>query len=138
MKHPSFKQILYGALHTFSRFPLVLCCAVAGTASALILDDYEGPERATVLYNVLFASILGIPFLLGLTLVAEKNTWRRARSLGAQLAGIILLIGYAFTVPSTLDSGPSFHVQRLLVLSLAMHLFVSVGPFLGSGEYNDF
>ena len=138
MKLPSINQILQGALRTFFRFPLVLCSALAGTIAALILMDYEGPEGPTVLFNILFAAILGIPFLLGLTLVAEKRTWGRARSLGMQLAGVVLLVGYAFTVPSTLSSGPSFHLQRLLVLSLAMHLFVSVGPFLGSGAHNGF
>jgi len=138
MKLPSVNQIVQGALRTFSRFPFVLCSSLAGTLAALILADYEGPESPTILFKILFGSILGIPLLLGLTLVAEKRVWGRTRSFGAQAIGIVLLIGYAFTVPQTLSFGPIFHIQRLLALSVAMHLFVSVGPFLNSGEENGF
>ena len=138
MKLPSVNQILQGALRTFSRFPFVLCSALAGTIAALILIDYEGPEGPTILFKILFAAILGIPLLIGLTLVAEKRGWGRVPSLGAQAIGILLLVGYAFTVPLTLSFGPSFHIQRLLLLSVVMHLFVSVGPFLKPGEENGF
>ena len=138
MKLPSFELVLQGAFRTFLRFPFVLSSALLGTVSALILVDHEGPERATVLFNILFASILGIPLLFGLTIVAEKRAWGRWRSLGAQALGIALLVGYAFTVPTTLSAGPAFHMQRLLVLLIALHLFVSVGPFLSAGEQNGF
>ncbi|MBF8296049.1 MAG: hypothetical protein HW389_2594 [Bacteroidetes bacterium] len=138
MKLPSFDQIFRGAIETLFRFPLVLCSAVAGTVSALILVDHEGPESPTVLFKILFASILGVSFLLGLALFAEKKSWSRSRSLGIQLAGVALLVGYAFTVPSVLASGPAFHIERLLVLSVATLMFVSVAPFLNSGEQNGF
>lgn len=138
MKLPSINQILQGALRTFSRFPFVLCAAIAGTVSGVTLADYEGPGSPTILFKILFASILGIPLLLGLALTAEKRKWTRLTSLGVQASGIALLVVYAFTVPATLSAGPVYHVQRLLALAVAAHLFVSVGPYLRKGEENGF
>src|SRR5512139_1500595 len=92
MKLPSVGQILQGASRTFLRFPLVLCSAVVGTVSAVILMDHEGPEVATALFSILFASILGIPLLFGLAVIAEKRGWGRWKSLGVQVFGIALLV----------------------------------------------
>ena len=138
MKLPSMSQIFDGAYRTLLRFPLVLFCALLGTVSAFILVDYEGPQSATIFFKILFSSVLGIPLLLGLKLLAEKMGWEGWRSLTLNLAGIVLLIGYALTVPLTLSFGPFYHIQRLLVLTVAMYLFVAVAPFLNLEEQNGF
>lgn len=138
MQLPSLNQIFHSGRKTFRRFPLILVSALIATVSAFILTDYDGPEGPTVLFKILFASILGIPFLLGISLTAERRSWGTLRSYGAQLAGIILLIGYGTTVPSFLSSAPAFYVQRLLLLAVGMHMFVSVVPYLGSGGQDIF
>jgi len=138
MKIPSLGQILQSGSRTFLRFPLVLVSALIGTVSAFILMDQEGPEAPTILFQLLCASILGIPLLLGIALTAERRMWGTLQSLGAHVVGILLLCFYASTVPATLASAPAFHLQRLLLLALSLHLFVSVGPYLGSGGQNAF
>ena len=73
MKLPSLQQVLQDAIRTFKRFPFVLINAAVGTFCAVILVDHEGPAQATVLFNILLATILGIPLLSGLALLSEKK-----------------------------------------------------------------
>lgn len=138
MKLPSVTQIALAARSSFSRFPVVILNALAGTMAVLILIDYEGPPGPTFLVQVFFASILGIPLLTGLVLLAEKMKWRRAVALGAQVAGLVLLAAYGTRVPQELTDIPMIHVIRLLILSVALHLFVAVAPFVNRGEVEEF
>ena len=82
MKLPSVQQILQDASRTFLRFPFVLINAVLGTIAAVILIDHEGPPQATILFNILLATILGIPLLTGLTLFGERKKWGRGLAIG--------------------------------------------------------
>jgi hypothetical protein len=138
MKLPSLQQVLAEAVRTVRRFPLVLAVAAVGTLAAIVLLDHEGAARPTVLFNVLFASILGISTLLTIALTAEKGKWGRTASLGAQAAGILALAAYACSIPTDLGNAPEFHFFRLLMVGTAMHLFASVVPFAGSREVNGF
>jgi hypothetical protein len=131
MKLPSFSQILQTGRKTFLRFPLVLLSAIGATVSAIVLIDHEGPASATILFNLLFGSILGIPLLLAIALTTERRGWSSIGSYIAQSAGIVLLILYALTVPSALGSAPIYHVQRLMLLGVGALCLLSVGPFLG-------
>ena len=138
MKLPSIQQVLRESSRTFKRFALSMIAAGTATVAALILVDYEGSPASSVLFNVLFASILGFPLLLALVLVAEKRAWGKSLVFGAEAIGVLLLIGYAFTVPSNVLGAPMLHVSRLLLLLLAMSLFVAVAPFAFSGQLNGF
>jgi hypothetical protein len=138
MKLPSVHQIIKDSSRTFLRFPFALVSAAIGTMAALILVDYEGPPSATVLFNILLASILGIPLLTAFALVAEKGKWGKSKSSITQLVGVLLLAAYAISVPSDLADAPIIHVLRLLILSIALHFFVAVAPFFRRGEINGF
>ncbi|MDD1778891.1 MAG: hypothetical protein LUQ65_12070, partial [Candidatus Helarchaeota archaeon] len=63
MKLPSIQQVLQGSWRTFLRFPFVLVNAAIGTYAVVILIDHEGPNQATVLFNIMMATILGLPLL---------------------------------------------------------------------------
>jgi len=138
MNLPSVKKILQDAIRTFLRFPFVLINAALGTIAAVILIDHEGPAQATVLFNILLATILGIPLLTGFALFAEKKKWGRGMAIGLQIIGILLLVGYGCSVPSDLGDAPAIHILRLLLIAVALHLFVAFAPFSGSGEINGF
>ncbi len=138
MKLRSIHQILAAAGQAFVRFPLVLINAVCGTAVVILLIDYEGPAEASFLFQVMFAAITGIPLLLGLALLAEKRKWPRWPALGLQLAGMVLLLLYALTVPPYLPNAPALHTIRLFILMIGLIFFVSVAPFLGRNELNGF
>jgi len=138
MKLPSVQQAAREAWLTFLRFPFVIVDAVVGTIVALILVDFEGPPRPTVLYSVLLAAILGIPLLTALALLAERKQLRSSPALMVQAFGIVLLVGYAATVPPDLTNAPLYHLFRLWLLIVTLLLFVTVSPFLGKGSLNGF
>jgi hypothetical protein len=138
MKLPTFHQAFQGARTTFRRFPFVICDSVLTTGAALILVDYEGPPGPTILFKILLAGILGIPLLTVLLLAAEKKRMTRTKVLGLQIVGVLLLVGYACTVPADLARAPFVTLFQFLVLTVGLLLVVSVGPFLSKGEVNGF
>lgn len=138
MKLPSIRQALEDGWTTLRRFPFVLCIAALGTVAALILVDHEGPAQPTLLFNILLACILGIPLLISLTLLAEKRRLGKPASLGIQVAGVLLLFGYAATVPTDLTNAPLITLFRFFALATALHLFAAIAPFITGGEENGF
>ena len=138
MKLPSIQQVLRESSRTFLRFPFVLVDAAVATLAALILVDYEGQPGISVFFNILFASILGFPLLLASALVAEKRGWHKLLALGVQVLAVCLLIAYALSVPSNVLCAPLLHLQRLLMLALALCLLVATAPFAGSDRVNGF
>ena len=138
MKLPSVQIILQDSIRTFTRFPLVLINTVIMVITAIILVDHEGSSEPTVLFNILFASIIGIPFLLSLALLKEKRRWGRILSSEMQAGVILLLIVYSFTIPSTLQYAPSIHIIRLILLVIAVHLLVVFVAFSEKDEVTGF
>ena len=138
LKLPSIKIVLQDTRETFLRFPLVLINALITASAALIIIDHEGPPKATILFKILYAGIVGIPFLLGLTLFIEKRKWNGLPRLIVQVGGVVLLIIYAITVPSAPFFAPEYHLVRLFLLIFATHAFVAVAPFSGKNELQGF
>ncbi|MFH0988458.1 MAG: DUF4153 domain-containing protein [bacterium] len=138
MKLPSFRQLLQDSARTSSRFPLVFLAATVGTVAAILLVDHEGPPQPTILFNILLAAILGIPLLIALVLFAERQKWSFLKSGVLQFVGILFLVGYALTVPSNLIGAPAITFIRLSAFALALHLLVSVAPFITKDEINGF
>jgi len=138
MKLPSIQQVVSDSGRTFRRFPLVVIDAVIGTVSGLILADHEGPPQPTILFNILFAAILGIPLLIAITLTAEKRQWKLSTSAASQIIGLLALAAYAWSVPPDLAEAPSIHLLRLLMMAVALHLFVAVAPYAETGETNGY
>jgi hypothetical protein len=138
MKLPSIQQVASDTTRTIQRFPLVLFNAAVGTLVAIELIDHEGAQQPSVLFQILYAAILGMPLLIGLALMAEKRMWSALTALGIQCAGILALAGYAWSVPADLTAAPMIHVLRLFMLAVSLHLFVAVAPYIGRGETNGF
>jgi hypothetical protein len=138
MKLFSVQQIVTESSRAFRRFPLIILNAAAATISGLVLIEREGSPEPTILFNILFAAILGVPLLITIALTAEKRKWRTPVSLAVQVLGLIVLAVYAWTIPSDLANAPSIHVLRLLLLVVAMCFFAAVVPYSGIGETNGF
>ena len=138
MKLPSFQQIIKGAVKTYLRFPLVLLDAIIGTTVALILIDYEGPHGPTILFRILLSSLLGIPLLIAIVLTAENRKLSISQSLLAQAVGIIILIGYAFTIPLQITDEPAIYIIRFFMLFVGLLLLAAVAPFIGKKGANGF
>ena len=131
MKLPSISQAVDDARSAFVRFPVVVLDAIAGTACALVLIDYEGPPGPTFLFQVVFAAIFSFPLLVGLAITAEKKKWSKSVSTGAQLAGVVLAAVYALFVPQELSGAPNIHVIRLVMLTAGWVLFAFAVPYVG-------
>jgi hypothetical protein len=131
MRLPSIQQVLQESNQTLLRFPFVITCAIVGTLSALALADYDPPPASSLLFNILAAALIGIPFLLAVALFAETRKWSRLRNLGAQSFGVILLAAYALSIPSALIGAPLFHLFRFQMLLVAVLFLVTVAPYIG-------
>ena len=129
MKLPSVQQILKNTVRTFLRFPFVLINSFICTFAVVILIDHEGPSQPTVLFKILMATLLGIPFLTGLSLLTEKRRWAKEYTAGLQIIGILLLIGYGCSVPYDLGEAPAIHILRLLIRGLT--IFAVELPIMG-------
>ena len=73
MRLPSLDRVVATAGHTARRFPLVLTCAlVAAGAGMLLVDSADGDD---LLERLLYASTLGLPLFVGITMLAERRDW---------------------------------------------------------------
>jgi hypothetical protein len=138
MKLPSINQLFEEMLDSFRRFPLVIVDAIVGTTTGIILMDHAGPPQASFLFKILFASMLGFPLLLALALFAEKRKYTFAKAFGLQVIGVLLILGYASTVPSAFDGAPELYLNRFFVLLFALCFLVQIAAFTSRGEINGF
>jgi serine/threonine protein kinase len=99
MKLPSVRQVYLAARRAVRRFPFVLFCMLAGSITALILIESEWKQ--SVGFPIIFAAARGFPLLTALALFAEKRKWSPGLSMGGQLWGVLLLVGYGFSVPTS-------------------------------------
>ncbi len=132
------QKIVQDSRRTIGRFPLACASAVLGTVVALIIFDYEGPVRASVLFNILFAAILGFPLLTTIPLVAQKRSWSKLWLFGLQIVAILALVGYACTIPRDIPHAPFIYLFRQILLVLALVLLAMFAPYAGTGQQNGF
>lgn len=137
MKLPSLQHAIREAMASLKRFPLVILTAILGASAAILLLERNTSATASPLFNVLFAAMLGLPWLLGLALLAERKNGRRPGILALQAGGILLLIGYACSLPSFPDE-PIYPLVRLVMLVVVMILFTCLSPYLRKNEVNGF
>jgi hypothetical protein len=136
MKLPSIRQVCLEAGRAARRFPFVLFCALAIVFTAIILIEKE--LTRSVGYPILFAGMLGLPLLTALALCAEKRKWSRGLSVGTQLLGVILLVGYGFFVPTVFPYEQADFFIRSALLAAGAVLLVMILPYLRKGEQNGF
>lgn len=136
MKLPSIHQVCLEAGRAASRFPFVLFCALAFAITAIFLLESE--PKQSVGFPILFAAVLGIPFLTALALCAEKRKWGSGLSIGVQCLGILLLIGYGSSVPTAFPHDQADFFIRLALLAAGSVLLVMILPYLRKGELNGF
>jgi len=140
MKLPSVSHLAQQSLLTLKRFPLVLASAAGGTIVAIALVEISRtpPREDLLLHRLLLTTALGIPLLIAINLFSERRRWRGFAGVGAQLLGLLLLVGYYLTLPEDVYAPPSLHLIRFWLLVLAAHLLVSFAPFTGHGHINGF
>ncbi len=136
MKLPSINQVYLEARQAARRFPFVLFCGLAGSITAIILIESE--PKKSVGFPIIFAAALGLPLLTALALYAEKRKWGPIFSTGGQLFGLLLLVGYAFSIPTSFLNEEADFFIRFGLLAAALVLLVMIAPYLRKGELNGF
>ncbi|MBU1652493.1 DUF4153 domain-containing protein, partial [bacterium] len=138
MKLLSIGQIGAEYGRTIQRFPLVILSAIVASIVAIILIEFEELPQPPIPYSILLASILALPLLTTLTLTAEKSKLPIAKQWGLQALGIVLVIAYAFTVPTDLDSAPMIYLFRFFAFAVGLCLLFTVLSFRSKGQLNGF
>ena len=133
MKLPSLKRLTEEAFSTARRFPLALASGVVAAVAGILIMNPGGDEELYV--RLLYVSSLGLPLFVGLQLASERHGWSRGAWLLAMAAGVALL-GTVYYLRSGWSDPVA--MARYFQLSLALHLFVAVGPYLGVDERNGF
>ena len=136
MKIPSIHQVVLDGRQSFARFPLVLINAMMGTVVTILLIEHEGPPAASVLFNIVYAALLGIPLLLAIALLIERRQWPVQYAIVAQILGTALLVAYGVTTPSYLNDIPLCQLDRFLLFFAAAHCLVVSLPFSGGTGQN--
>jgi hypothetical protein len=122
------------ALSTARRFPLALASGVVAAVAGILIVNSGGDEELLYL-RLLYVSSLGLPLFVGLQLAWERQggsrgAWLLAMAAGVALLGIVYYLRAGWSDPVAME--------RFFQLSLALHLFVAVGPYLGVDERNGF
>lgn len=132
-RFPSFDTFIKDAAATFGRFPLALASALFGTMAAFQFLEDPGSDQHIYLTKLIIVAALGLPLFISLTVFSERRNLSRAISIGLQVAGVALLLGYYLSLPENLESAQS-HFIRFALLNLGLHFLVSVLPFVGKGQ----
>jgi hypothetical protein len=138
MKFPSFSYVVQQSLKTYFRFPFTILNTIVGSLSGIILINYENQIHEPILLNVLLATLLGIPFLISVTLFGERQGWRRSKNLLFQFIGLALLFLYGLMLPKDLTIAPLWYIVQFFILLTGMHLLAAFVSFTQKGEVNGF
>jgi hypothetical protein len=133
MKLPSMQRLTEEALSTAHRFPLAMASGAIAAFAGILMVNSGGDEEFPL--RLMYAGLLGLPLFVGLQLVSERYDWPRVARLLAMGAGVALLAVVYFLRPGWSDTVAT---ERFFQLSLGLHLFVAVGPYLGVDERNGF
>jgi hypothetical protein len=136
MKLPSISQVYLEVRRAARRFPFVLFCALALVITALILIETE--PKQSVGFPVLFSAMLGLPLMAALALCAEKRKLSPGLSVSTQLLGVLLLVAYGFSVPTSFPHAQVDFFMRFGLLAAGLVLLVMIAPYLKKGEMNGF
>ncbi len=134
---PSIDRLLEGAVTAARRFPLALLCATVGAITAVILTEHRGLDEPSRLLSLVATMSLGLPLFIALVTMGERYRWSSAWRIGAQLIGVVALVGYFFSLPKDLFH-PTNYAIRHAILLFGLHFFVAIGPFLQRGAGNGF
>ncbi len=129
----SLERLREGATAAARRFPFALACGVLAAVGGILLVD--AGDNEDLYLRILYVGSLGLPLFVGLEMLAERGEWSGIGKGIAMAAGVALLLALFLLRPGWSDD---VALLRYLQLSLGLHLFVAVGPYLGVEEKNGF
>ena len=125
------RTVLAGLYRVLGRFPFVCLAALVGSWAAILAVDTASSAFA----NVIMACALGLPVMFALRVFSERRLQGRASGLALEVAGILLVAAYAWSVPPDSSRFTGMVWFRYAVLLLGLHFAVAFTPCLaGAGE----
>jgi len=118
------------------RFPLAMLSAAVGVGAAISLVEMaRGGEAAKWdAARILVSAVIALPLAVSISLVAESRAWTKGRSVLAMVLGLLGVIAYFLSLPSSVESVHEALFIRTVVIALGLHFVVSTAPFLRGGE----
>lgn len=138
MKLPSLEQAWQGAIQTLSRFPIVMLCSVVGTFAAVALANGEVEPEGSWLVRIILPAVLGLPLLTAFAIISESRRWSKPVGFALQAAGVVLLAGYSFLLPPTMEGAPLLHIFRFQMFLIAAVFLLTVSPYVGQVKLTGF
>ena len=140
MRFFSIEKIKKGTQKSVQRFPFVLFVAVTASVTAVIFLELSFAQKKDLSYilNTTFVAFLGISFMFGLALIAEKAKLDLTKSLGLKILGLLVLLAYYLFLPQEFPESPDKYTAGFILFILASHLFVSFAAFYSKFDTNAF
>lgn len=128
MKLPSISNLYNESVKTFKRFPVVILTAVLLTVIIIWFAELNSEQNITYfrLMNGANAASIGIPFLFAIAVFSESYNNSKKISYLFQIAGIILLAVFYFTMSREENF---YDASRFMMYFTAAHLLVSFSVF---------
>ncbi len=138
-KLPSLTNLFTEATATLKRFPLAILAAIVGSFAAMYYThlDWEYRKFYDYVGKIIMCSYLGLNLFIAADLNSESRSHTPLKRLFIQLCGLLVLIGYYFTLPDFEDFGVQETVCYILYV-IGLHLLVSFVPFISKGNINGF
>jgi hypothetical protein len=124
------RTVLAGLSRVVGRFPFVCLAALVGVCAAILAVDNESTGFA----NVIMACALALPVMFALRIVAERRFPGRGAGLAMEIAGILLVAAYAWSVPSDSSRFTGMVWIRYALLVLGLHFAVAFAPCLSGAD----
>ncbi|MBN9382088.1 MAG: DUF4153 domain-containing protein [Chitinophagaceae bacterium] len=139
MKFPSLSSLFSSAGRTFSRFPLAILLASAGTALCIVMVHKNVHEDDAIFvrcFSGVISSYLGMLLSIAVTAWTEQQGWVRRKTLGLQAFVLLLTVLYYFMMPK--EEIDQRMVIRWVLFALGLHWLIAVVGFTGKGHINSF
>jgi hypothetical protein len=135
MKPFSLSSLGRKAGETFTRFPLSIIAALAGTMAMLMVSHYDHALESEpfYLYKIVMSCYLVMLLSISVSLYAERFTFSTLKKDIAFVGVIILGVLYFYSLPQVLDP---VSISRFILFVIGLHLLVAFVPFMVRAEVN--
>ncbi len=101
MRLPSLNSLFTKGAATFKRFPLAIIAAIAGSLYSILLErlPYSLTDSHYYYRNIIMSCYLGMLLFIAIRIYSERKRVHNTVALLLQLAGIVIIIAYYFSLP---------------------------------------
>lgn len=137
MKLPSLGSLITKATATFKRFALALIAAVVGSLFCILATHlpYDTRDSHYYYWNIIMSCYIGMQLFIAISIYNERRNSKRTSAILLSLAGIAIITGYYFSLPSQFMT---ISFTRFVLFTIVLHLLIAFIPFLSKGEVNGF